>query len=85
MSVAGKMAARRFKDSVRPVPRRCVPGGASWHWWVGRAGVGDQRRPPCVQLVQTATEVAQFGHDVVAAATAWQQADAAIAASLGGG
>lgn len=37
------------------------------------------------QLDQTATDVAQFGHNVAAAATAWQQADAAIAASLGGG
>lgn len=37
------------------------------------------------QLDQTATDTALFGHDIAEAMTVWEQADAEIAARLGGG
>ncbi|MBW0114038.1 type VII secretion target [Pseudonocardia abyssalis] len=73
--VRGTIAAAEV-DTVRPdAPPGFVATLAANELWAGWSR----------QLDQTATDVAQFGHDIAAAATAWQQADAAIAASLGGG
>lgn len=73
--VRGTIAAAEV-DTVRPdAPSGFVATVAANELWSSWSR----------QLDQTATEVAQFGHDVAVAATAWQQADAAVAASLGGG